>query len=132
MADGLEEETATNQFVVSHENDSNRAMRIRLLTFVMALSLFACGPVVGDPCTVASDCGPGVCLNRDFSPGGLCTLTCTVGGTACPAGSACVSRVIDNDTAGCLRLCTKDADCRGGYTCRTENGNSVCLGPGGL
>ena len=111
-------------------------MRTRLLSTLflagMALGLGACGPVIGDPCTVARDCGPGVCLNRAIAPGGSCSLKCTVGGAACPAGSVCVAQVIDGDTAGCLRACAKDADCRSGYTCRTENGSAVCLGPGSL
>lgn len=107
-------------------------MSRRLLVLLMSLGLSACGPIVGDPCTVASECGPGVCLNRDSAPGGLCSLACTVGGAACPAGSACVPRAIDGDTAGCLRTCAKDSDCRSGYTCRTEDGHPVCLGPGGL
>ena len=103
-----------------------------LLSASLSAGLLACGPVIGDPCTVATECGPGVCLNRAIAPGGYCALACTVGGAACPAGSACVARAIDDDTAGCLRICTKDADCRTGYTCRTEEGNSVCLGPGSL
>ncbi|MDP2272931.1 MAG: hypothetical protein Q8N23_26875 [Archangium sp.] len=107
-------------------------MRIRLLTFVMSLGLFACGPVIGDPCTVSSDCGPGFCLNEAFAPGGLCTITCTGLGGVCPAGSVCIPDAIDADTSGCLASCTKDSDCRSGYTCRTEYGNRVCLGPGTL
>lgn len=107
-------------------------MSTRLLALLGSLALTACGPVIGDPCTVATDCGPGVCLNRAIAPGGLCSLACTVGGASCPAGSTCISAVIDNDTPGCLHLCTKDADCRAGYTCRSEGGYDVCLGPGSL
>lgn len=104
---------------------------MRLLALTL-MALCACGPVIGDPCTVATQCGPGVCLNRDFAPGGLCSRACTAGGTACPAGSVCVERAIDSDTAGCLLKCAKDADCRPGYTCRNEADNQVCLGPGQL
>ncbi len=96
-----------------------------------ALGLTACGPVVGDPCTVNTECGAGVCLNRDFAPGGLCTVTC---GAACPAGSTCVTHVIDGDTAGCLHSCAKDADCRTGYVCRVERDSltKVCVGTSGV
>lgn len=98
----------------------------------MALALVGCGAVIGDPCTVNTECGPGVCLNRDFAPGGLCSLVCTVGGAACPAGSACIAGAVDRDTAGCLLSCAKDADCRTGYLCREESGSRVCVGPSGL
>ena len=107
-------------------------MRIRLLTFVMSLSFWACGPVIGDRCTTNPECGDGVCRNGEVAPGGLCTRVCTAGGTACPAGSVCIARAVDGDTAGCLLSCGKDADCRMGYSCRTQNGSSVCLGPGDL
>lgn len=105
------------------------------LTFALAtLLLTACGPVIGDPCTVNTDCGSAVCMNKSFAPGGLCSLACTVGGTACPAGSTCVKGVIDGDTPGCLRTCTKDEECRSGYVCRVENDSlaKVCVGTAGL
>lgn len=114
---------------------------MRQLAFVTLLCLFGCGPVIGDPCTVATECGPGVCLNRDFAPGGLCTRACTMGqANTCPAGSTCVEAVIDADTPGCLLNCARDADCRSGYSCRSEGEGglrphgivSACLGPGQL
>ena len=96
------------------------------------ICLSACGPIVGDPCTVNTQCGPGVCLNRDIAPGGLCSLACTPGGPVCPAGSTCIAGALEGDKAGCLLSCAKDADCRTGYTCRAEGGNKICLGPGSL
>jgi len=110
-------------------------MLTRALPFLAALTLFACGPVIGDPCTVNTECGPGVCVNRGFAPGGLCSLVCLRGATdACPAGSVCVTGVIDGDTAGCLRSCNEDRDCRSGYVCRTERQSTtkVCIGTDGL
>ena len=107
-------------------------MRIRLLTFVMSLLLCACGPVIGDRCTVNTECGEGVCLQGDVAPGGLCSRVCIEGGPACPAGSVCIPRAVARDTAGCLLSCKKDTECRPGYTCRTQNGSLVCLGPGEL
>lgn len=110
-------------------------MSLRLLgMLLLCAGLFACGPVMGDPCTVNTECGPGVCLNRDFTPGGACSLACTVGGPACPAGSVCVDRAISRDAAGCLRSCTQDADCRTGYVCRVEreSATKVCVGTSGI
>jgi hypothetical protein len=107
---------------------------LRVLVGALALGLTACGPVIGDACTVNTDCGPGVCLNRAFAPGGMCSLACTVGGAACPAGSTCVRDVITGDTAGCLKSCTQDRDCRDGYVCRVERESltKICVGTAGL
>jgi hypothetical protein len=107
---------------------------MKKLMLAAAFVLAACGPVMGDPCTVNTECGPGVCLNQAFAPGGMCSLTCTPGGKTCPSGSTCVSGVIASDTPGCLKSCSKDADCRSGYVCRTEHDSltKVCIGTAGL
>lgn len=110
-------------------------MMTRLLAALAVLGLTACGPVIGDPCTVNPECGPGVCLNRGFAPGGLCSLVCTPGAAnSCPAGSVCVTNVVDGDTAGCMRSCAEDKDCRSGYVCRSErqSATKICIGPDGL
>lgn len=110
-------------------------MMTRALAVLVVLGLSACGPVIGDACTVNTECGPGVCVNRDFAPGGLCSLVCTPGATsACPAGSVCVTAVVDGDTAGCMRSCDADSDCRSGYACRAErqSATKICVGPSGL
>jgi hypothetical protein len=104
---------------------------MRLLVLVMVTVFFAgCGAVVGDACTVNTECGPGVCIQASYAPGGVCTLKCEPLTSACPAGSACVSRLIDFETAGCLRTCQKDADCRTGYSCRPDRDGltSACIG----
>lgn len=110
-------------------------MVTRLLLVLMLLGLSACGPVIGDACTVNTECGPGVCVNRGFAPGGLCSLACSPGAAnACPVGSTCVTGVIDGDTAGCLLSCNSDKDCRAGYVCRSErqSATKICVGPDGL
>lgn len=109
-------------------------MSMRALILLLCTACAACGPVIGDPCTVNPDCGPGVCLNRAFAPGGLCSLVCTPGGAACPAGSVCVERAVSSDTAGCMISCQTDADCRTGYVCRVERESltRVCVGPSGI
>lgn len=106
-------------------------MRRALLLTILFAGLAGCGPIIGDACTVNTECGKGVCLNADFAPGGLCTLTC---GSGCPAGSTCVDRVIDRDTPGCMLSCTKDSDCRTGYVCRVERDSrtAVCVGTAGV
>ncbi len=104
-------------------------MRQRFIS-VFALLTVACGPVMGDPCSANSQCGPGVCLQRDFTPGGYCSQTC---GT-CPTGSVCVADALGKDTPGCMKTCGKESDCREGYLCRVEHGSQVaiCVGPAGI
>lgn len=106
----------------------------RALFLCVALVLSACGATIGDACTTERDCGAGVCLNRDFTPGGACSLACNPGGAACPAGSVCVDDAIGRDSPGCLRSCRTASDCRAGYICRTEKKSAtpVCVGPEGI
>ncbi|MFO0594339.1 MAG: hypothetical protein U0228_03520 [Myxococcaceae bacterium] len=108
---------------------------MRLVLQALALTcLVGCAPVIGDACTVNTECGKGVCIQAAFAPGGLCSLNCTSTGGTCPAGSTCVTHVIDADTAGCLLSCTKDQDCRTGYVCRVERDSQtkVCVGTSGV
>ena len=106
----------------------------RVLVFLAALVVTACGPTIGDACTTERDCGTGVCLNRDFTPGGACSLPCSIGGAACPAGSVCVDDAVGRDSPGCLPSCRSAMDCRGGYVCKTEKNSAtpVCVGPEGI
>lgn len=108
-------------------------VRSLLLVLVGAVGL-GCGPTIGDPCTTERDCGSAVCLNRDFTPGGYCSLDCKGGSVTCPAGSVCVENAIGRDTWGCLRTCRTAADCRQGYVCRREKDSAspVCVGPEGV
>jgi hypothetical protein len=103
------------------------ALALTILCFVAG-----CGPVIGDACTVNTECGAGVCLNHSFAPGGLCSVVCKVGSAnTCPSGSICVAGTVDGDTAGCLHSCARDADCRSGYVCREVHDSitKVCVGP---
>lgn len=109
----------------------------RSLLLLLPLSLFAvgCGSTVGDPCTTEADCGGQVCLNRDWTPGGYCTKSCTVGvEDSCPGGSLCVRDAVAKDLPGCLRTCKGNSDCRSGYTCRSvrDSTTAVCVGPEGI
>lgn len=100
----------------------------------LALALSACGPTIGDACTTDRDCGAGVCVNRDFTPGGACSLPCVVGGAACPAGTLCVRDVIANNQPGCMKSCKRQADCRDAYVCNVQKDSEtpICVGPAGI
>lgn len=104
----------------------------RALCLFGLLCLSACGPTIGDPCTTAQECGAGVCVNRDFAPGGYCSKGCAAG-AGCPAGTLCVANVL-NGGWGCMRTCTQAPDCRPGYVCAVvgHSAASVCIGPAGL
>ncbi len=106
------------------------------IAVVLAVLSTGCGPTIGDPCTTNAECGPAVlCLNKDFSPGGYCTISCKLAepNTTCPTGSTCVKDALDKGTAACFRLCNRQADCRNGYACRTVNGSqSICVGAVGF
>lgn len=104
-------------------------------TWLVLILLAGCGATVGDPCTTTKECGGAVCLNRDFTPGGYCSVACSLGANSgCPAGSICVDDALGRDTPGCLRSCRSAADCRQGYVCKTEKSSStpVCVGPEGI
>lgn len=104
------------------------------LAVLAGLALAGCGATVGDACTTQRECGAGLCLNRDFTPGGYCSTACVLGGTDCPAGSVCVDDAVGRNAPACLRSCRSASDCREGYVCRTERGSPtpVCVGPEGI
>jgi hypothetical protein len=103
-------------------------------TLCLALALSACGPTIGDACTSNADCGGGVCVTRDFTPGGACSLPCQLGGDPCPAGTICVRDVVTGNQAGCMKSCTRQADCRDDYVCKNEKQSEtpICVGPAGI
>ncbi len=108
---------------------------MRRLLCALPFLLAACGPTVGDPCTVAKECGPGLCVNRSFAPGGYCTQACTLGAAnACPAGTVCVADAIGRDSPGCMRSCSHQRECREGYVCQVEKDSAtpICVGPQGI
>lgn len=106
----------------------------RLSLASLALAMAACGPTIGDACTVNSDCGAGTCVLKDYAPGGLCSLACEVGGASCPAGTICVRDAIDRGQPGCMKSCTRQADCRDAYVCKYEKQSEtpICVGPAGI
>ncbi len=99
---------------------------------VLALGLVGCGATVGDACTTDGDCGDtGICINRDYTPGGYCSQACVPGkDDTCPSGSTCVSEGASNDVSACFRRCSSAADCRQGYLCIGDfkgNPAAVCV-----
>jgi hypothetical protein len=99
---------------------------------LLLLGAFACQPKIGDSCTSASDCsvqGDRTC-DTTF-PGGYCTqFNCGAG--TCPDDATCIGfqsllslapECADLqarprlERSVCLRSCSKDSDCRGGYQC---------------
>jgi hypothetical protein len=99
-----------------------------------AALLNACGATVGDACTTAADCASQLCINKDWTPGGYCSKSCTVGddGT-CPNGSTCVSNGNGASSPACFRVCTTTNDCRSGYACLQSRTNPklICVAPTG-
>ena len=89
-------------------------MKVRpLLTTVVLLVASACGPTVGDPCTTEAECLGKACINGGSTPGGYCSVVCTMdGSTACPTGSVCISNALGNGVHGCMRVCNSSRDCR--------------------
>jgi hypothetical protein len=108
------------------------ARSLRGLGLLLVLGAFACQPKIGDSCTTASDCsvqGDRTC-DTTF-PGGYCTqFNCGAG--TCPSDATCIGfqsllslapECADLqarprlERSVCLRSCSKDSDCRGGYVC---------------
>jgi hypothetical protein len=101
-----------------------------------AVGVAACGPTIGDPCTVPGQCNEAVCLNREGTPGGYCTQQCQLDNPkSCPAGSVCVRNAIGPAVSGCMRTCATAEDCREGYACERDVRDTperICIGPLGL
>lgn len=114
-----------------------------LFGLVGGLLLGACASEVGDECTTSSDCATTesdrLCLTQALEgfPGGYCTeFNCDPG--SCPSEAVCVgyrselANADECDTGSsrlqrsyCMRTCSKDSDCRGGYACIDVSGDDV-------
>jgi hypothetical protein len=105
-----------------------------LLAFALT-SLGGCAATVGDPCTAPADCGSGLCLNLATTPGGYCSKQClSTDAESCPSGTVCVQTHDQAISSVCFRECSRDEDCRAGYTCRQDDDwpRRICIGPGEL
>jgi hypothetical protein len=72
---------------------------------------------------------PGLCggtLLGPNTPVSYCTVDCSM--QACPAGTVCETKLVNSH---CLKKCSADSDCAGGFVCVSNVGNagSVCWTP---
>jgi hypothetical protein len=110
-----------------------RAALLGICFFVLTLA--ACGPTVGDPCTTTNDCGGQVCINDSYAPGGYCSRACTIGDErSCPVGTLCIPDALAAGTPACFKVCTRIDECRDGYECKVvrDSRQAVCVGTSGL
>ncbi len=94
----------------------------------------ACGPTpTGDPCTGATECQGGVCLDEpvDGFPSGYCSGLCdlTLGLCGGDTDSWCWDDGSSLLFGHCFAVCTVGGtDCRAGYRCQdTMMGTGICL-----
>jgi hypothetical protein len=108
---------------------------ILLVTMLTALAgASGCKPEIGDECSVSTDCSStGDRLCDTTQPNGYCTIYNCEPGT-CPEEAICVSFEISKSEvcedpqltspfqrSFCMRNCSSDDDCRGGYDCVDMN-----------
>ncbi|HEY2028684.1 MAG TPA: hypothetical protein VGH20_05700 [Myxococcales bacterium] len=78
---------------------------------------------IGDSCSQTADCGLLLACYNEASPG-VCSTGCG-GPQGCDQNSACATIVTALGNGLCLKTCTQNSDCEGGYTCCGALGN-VC------
>ena len=108
-----------------------RRLEIAALAALAALlGALGCKPEIGDDCQVSTDCSNvGDRLCDTTQPGGYCTIFNCEPGT-CPEEAVCVafktgiSAACPDPQGGtrlqrtfCMRNCSDNSDCRGGYDC---------------
>lgn len=108
---------------------------------VLALSV-ACTREIGDSCTTGTDCSQTGGRTCDTTmPGGYCTVA-NCEPDSCPEEAACMGFVSAPSTADscrslndsrelrqfCMRRCSSQNDCRGGYSCEDLNANDNAWG----
>jgi hypothetical protein len=95
-------------------------MSVRPVAALLLLSLFGCGPKIGDRCKVSEDCKgleDGYCAQVQ-----ICTRRC--GSSESCEGGACVSMP---PLSVCLRTCSSTADCHADESCEERKGSKVCI-----
>ena len=97
---------------------------------LLALAGWGCQPVIGDKCTLSTDCSTRGDRQCDTSqPGGYCTVPNCRGNT-CPDKASCVlfrgtvpgcsyddRSLARTGHSFCSAVCNSNADCRAGYEC---------------
>ncbi len=108
----------------------SRALPVFLLALLIGAAGLACSPKIGDSCSSSINCSTtGDRLCDTTQPGGYCTIFNCEPGT-CPSEARCVAfdqQVAPEcsdpqswarfERAFCMRGCSSDSDCRGGYIC---------------
>lgn len=103
-----------------------------LRSLALLAALCACQPEIGDACKNASDCSVQEQRTCDTTyPGGYCTVLGCEADT-CPEEAACIAfqgvlsvapecASVQSrprlERAVCMKKCSNDGDCRGGYAC---------------
>src|SRR5512133_2132265 len=98
---------------------------------VLMAAAVACQPKIGDDCTRGTDCSTSGTRTCDTTmPGGYCTVANCEADT-CPEEAACIAFTISPATTEecidigetralrtfCMKRCSSQDDCRGGYQC---------------
>ena len=78
---------------------------------------------IGSSCTTGCDAG---LTCETTAPGGYCSRTCTAEADCAPAGHCYNLQGASGPVQACLRGCGDDLDCREGYTCQGDAGNTIC------
>lgn len=113
-----------------------RRISALLLNLVVLMgAVVACQPKIGDDCTRGTDCSTSGTRSCDTSmPGGYCTVA-NCEADSCPEEAACIAFTMSPSTlqecvdigeirglrSFCMRRCTSQDDCRGGYECIDMN-----------
>lgn len=84
------------------------------------------GAVVGDLCSVDSQCGLGQLCATSGIGGKLCTVSCGVGCGSCPTGSAC-HPIPPGNALFCMRTCSGHGTCPSGTRCGNLPTGRVCV-----
>lgn len=93
-------------------------MRSSAAILLSSLTLYACGPEIGDDCSDSLDCATDGSRYCDTTqPDGYCLIPgCRA--DECPEEAVCV-RFGEDERARtfCMAHCGDSGDCRGGYSC---------------
>ena len=87
---------------------------------VITLLLLSCKGDIGDECVTDTQCRAGQTCDL-ISDGGYCTIP-DCRDDECPESSVCIT--FENDDKYCMAKCSTNDDCRDGYYCEQEVGNT--------
>jgi hypothetical protein len=79
---------------------------------------------VGQSCTGDGECMSDLCLSPPQFAQGSCSAICSLVQQGCPNGSSCSMPFTSDpgpDAGVCLATCSRDSDCRIGYSCAIDS-----------